>query len=72
MPNSNIDSKIIDLESRLAFQEDLLAAMNKRVSDQDQEIAKLQLQLKHLNEKITAASEEAGSLSAVDQKPPHY
>jgi SlyX protein len=65
-------SRIEDLEARLSFQEDLLATMNTRFMEQDNEIAKLQLQLQHLNRtlKDTASASEASSDK--NERPPHY
>lgn len=73
MPNEELEQKLCDLETRLAFQEDHLSACNKRIAEQDLEIAKLQLQLKHLNEKFQnfdSGSSDAGS--PADERPPHY
>jgi len=68
-----VAAKISDLEARLAFQEDYLSAMNKRIAEQDQEIAKLQLQLQHLNDKMRLASDTTEHASpSADDRPPHY
>ena len=66
--------KIEDLEARLSFQEDLLTAMNKRVAEQDAEIAKLQLQLQHLYQKFkeSGAAEIEGGDALSSERPPHY
>ena len=63
--------KLVDLETRLSFQEDLLAAMNKRVAEQDNEIAKLQLQLQHLHRQLKE-SRSTSEAEAGNERPPHY
>lgn len=63
--------KLVDLETRLSFQEDLLGAMNKRVVEQDNEIAKLQLQLQHLHRQLKE-SRSASEAEAGNERPPHY
>lgn len=64
--------KIEDLETRLSFQDDLLSAMNMRVTEQDTEIAKLQLQLQHINQKLKESHSLNDGENSVDEKPPHY
>jgi len=71
--SNELNDKIADLEIRLTFQDDLLAAMNRRVAEQDNEIAKLQMQLQHLSQKLKDSQAEAALGSATpDEKPPHY
>jgi SlyX protein len=71
---SDFDEKFADLESRLAFQDDLLHAMNTRVAEQDKEIAALTLQLQHINEKLKQYQEQAESqgFGGANEVPPHY
>ncbi len=71
--NTEHDKKIEDLESRISFQEDFLSEMNKRIAEQDNEIAKLQLQLQHLNQKLKETGSPTGpNSSLIDERPPHY
>lgn len=74
MTESTISSQaLIDFETRLAYQDDLLAAMNQRIVEQDNEIAKLQMQLQHLNEKLKTNLEPSNSSYTLDNEPPpHY
>lgn len=72
-PTQKFEEKVVDLESRLAFQEDYLTAINARVAEQDQEIARLHLQLKHLYEKMESTQQGAsGPSNYADERPPHY
>lgn len=64
------DDIIADLQTRIAFQEDLLASLNDRVSQQDQEIDTLKFQLKHLNKKLLSL--ETPIDGSDEPPPPHY
>ena len=64
------DEFIADLQTRIAFQEDLLNSLNDRVSKQDQELETLKFQLKHLNKKILSL--EMPIDEGNEPPPPHY
>lgn len=62
-----------ELQSRLAFQEDLLNGLNTQVAKQEQEISVLQKQLQHLYKKMASLTGGMGDSSAgIDELPPHY
>ena len=67
-------STLTDLETRIAFQEDMIATLDNRVSEQQREIERLQIQLQHLNRKFKTLEEQAmlGDSEADDAPPPHY
>ncbi|WP_370979695.1 SlyX family protein [Agaribacterium sp. ZY112] len=71
---SDLQQQITDLQSRLVHQEDWLQAMNARIAEQDNEIARLQLQTQHLAAllKESQSSEGAAGFNAADERPPHY
>ncbi len=65
-----MDDKIIDIESKLAHQEHMLAELNDAMTSQQAQISKLENLCKSLIDRVRnmAVSEtEAG-----DEKPPHY
>ena len=65
--------RLDELESRLAFQDDLIESLNGVVARQDREIALLTKRLAELAEKIEEVA--AGSASAAGEgfePPPHY
>ncbi|MCW9013988.1 MAG: SlyX family protein [Gammaproteobacteria bacterium] len=67
-----MENRIIDLEIRLTHQEDHIAELDKVIYQQQQAIDLLQDQLKHLQNKLTNAS-EANILSPSEESPPpHY
>lgn len=68
------EQKIIDLEIKLAYQEDLLQALNTVVSQQQQQISRLEKTCTVLNDRIKSLSEQrqAGEIGPVYEVPPHY
>lgn len=65
---------IEDLQSRLLFQEESIAALDRVISEQDQTLMTQQRQLVLLSEKLKSleARQSDSGDSVVDQKPPHY
>jgi SlyX protein len=67
-------SRLDELESRLAFQDDLIESLNRVVARQDRELASLAQRVKDLEARLTdlaeAASQPGGS--AGHEVPPHY
>jgi SlyX protein len=67
------DDRIIELEIKAAYQEDLLQALNKIVSQQQQQIDNLEATCRLLNERIKSLSAEgSGGGENVEEVPPHY
>lgn len=67
------DDRLIELEIKAAYQEDLLQALNKIVSGQQQQIQRLEATCQLLNERIKSLSTEgAGGGESIDEVPPHY
>jgi SlyX protein len=74
---SNPEDQIIDLQSRLAFQEDGLQAMNDVLLKQQAHIDALERELVLHREKLIElldlqAERSSPMLSATDERPPHY
>ena len=62
-----------ELESRLAFQDDLIDSLNKVIIRQDRDITNMAAQLKDLFTRISEQAETAATgISAKDENPPHY
>ncbi|MDI1229639.1 MAG: SlyX family protein [Methylobacter sp.] len=66
------DDRIIELEIKTAYQEDLLQALNQIVGQQQQQIDRLEATCKMLNERIKSLSSESGGGESVEEVPPHY
>ncbi|WP_340121472.1 SlyX family protein [Methylobacter svalbardensis] len=66
------DDRIIELEIKTAYQEDLLQALNQIVGQQQQQIDRLEATCGMLNERIKSLSSESGGGESVEEVPPHY
>ncbi len=66
------DERIIELEIKAAYQEDLLQALNKIVAGQQQQIDRLEATCRMLNERIKSLSTEGSAGENVEEVPPHY
>lgn len=66
------DDRIIELEIKAAYQEDLLQDLNKIVGQQQQQIDRLEATCKMLDERIRSLSVEGGGGENVEEVPPHY
>lgn len=68
-----IENRLVDIETKLAYQEDTVQALNKIVSDQQGQLNRLQKSLEVLIERMQdlggQLEDPAGS---ADEKPPHY
>ena len=71
--NSNLAQRLDELESRLAFQDDLIESLNQVISRQDREITNMASQLKDLFSRISEQLETAASGTTTEHEtPPHY
>lgn len=72
--NSETESRVEELESRLAFQDDLIEQLNAVVARQDRDFLLLSQRLKALEARISDMVESAGDGggSAGYEPPPHY
>lgn len=66
------EERFIELEIKAAYQDDLLQTLNNIVSQQQQQIQRLEATCRLLNEKIKSLSSEAGGVDAALEVPPHY
>lgn len=63
-----------DLESRIAFQEDLIHTLNETVVAQAEAIRVLQVQIQHVSKRLKSLvdSVEDQGIDGGDERPPHY
>lgn len=66
-----MEDRIIDLEIKFTFQEELLAELNNIVTAQQFKIDKLEKELKMLHSAIGDSQGSPGG-GLKDEKPPHY
>nr|WP_053059709.1 SlyX family protein [Pandoraea faecigallinarum] len=68
-----MEARVVELEVKTAFQEDLLETLNEIVTRQEQQIALLQKQFKALYQQMQSQGQGGGSDgNARHEIPPHY
>lgn len=67
-----MESRIIDLETKVAYQEDLLEQLNEVVTRQQSEIDELLHQLKQLKRTLKEQLGEGIKPVSEEEPPPHY
>lgn len=67
----SLESRIMELESRLAFQDDTIQALSDELVEQSRRIERMQLQLTVLARRQEELSGQAG-ISEDEAPPPHY
>ena len=65
------EERFIDIEIKLAHQEDLVEALNQRVYEQQQQIDKLQLLCTTLAQRLREQP-QGGGAGMPHERPPHY
>jgi len=71
MTDSQLQARIVELETRQAFLDDTLVSLNQALVDQQQRITHLEQLLKLLIERFRAPELDL-DLPAVEPPPPHY
>ena len=70
-----MEEKLVELETKFSYQEDLLSALNEVVIRQQRQLDELLRQMSAVKEKLQEAIErvpgEGGELDQ-NEKPPHY
>ena len=69
------DERLDEIESRLAWQDDLLDALNKTVAMQQQQLVQMEKICRQLMERlgeVTDLLQARQGGGAMDEKPPHY
>ncbi|MGB2059635.1 MAG: SlyX family protein [Alcanivorax sp.] len=64
--------RLVDIETKLAYQEDLVQHLNKVISDQQGKIDELEKVCRKLVDRVLDLSEEMAASRIEDAPPPHY
>ncbi|MCW8901526.1 MAG: SlyX family protein [Gammaproteobacteria bacterium] len=67
-----MENKIIDLESKLAFQDQAIHELNEVITDQQQQLDRLREEIRLLNLRIASVAENSGVSEEKEPPPPHY
>jgi SlyX protein len=71
MPNADIDKRLMDLEIKASFTEDLVEQLNQTIFQQQQQIDALIREVSQLRQQ-TPDGGTGGFRSLRDELPPHY
>ena len=64
--------ELIELQTQLAFQDQTIAELNSALTDQQQQINILRLEILLLKEKFGTLEEKLDEEVPQDERPPHY
>lgn len=68
-----MEEKLIELETKISYQEDLLSDLNDIVIKQQRQVDELLREMSALKEQLQEAIERSpGQGEQVQEKPPHY
>lgn len=67
-----MESRLTNLETKLAFQDDLLESLNAIVASQQQQIDLLQQQVQLLYDQLRSLAPSNIAGVTADERPPHY
>jgi SlyX protein len=66
-----MQNEIIELETKIAFQEDMIQALNSTLAEQQQELVELKRDIEELQTQLRNIA-PALSAATTDETPPHY
>jgi len=67
------EERLENIETKIAYQEDMIEELNKTVYQQQQKLNQLEATCKALAGHIASLAESANEISpAANEKPPHY
>ena len=66
------DDRLIDIETKLSYQESLLDQLNSIIIKQQAELDVLKRSLKNLQERISLLNETSSENNNINELPPHY
>ena len=66
------EERLIEIESKLAFQEDLLAELNAALTNQQAQISALEQLCRTLRERLSSLAAGMATEDREHEKPPHY
>jgi SlyX protein len=67
----DIEALLVDLQTRLAFQDQAISELNDVITDQQQQIDRLREELRFAGDKLKVLGESV-EISEQYEKPPHY
>lgn len=66
------ENRLIDIETKLAHQEDLLAELNTAVTNQQKQLTLIEDLCETLVDRVRSLSDGGPAGDPADERPPHY
>ncbi len=66
------EQRLVEIETKLAYQEDTIQQLNDVVCLQHNQLEKLETVCKHLMDRLKELSDDKTNSSSSIEKPPHY
>ena len=67
-----MENKIIDLQSKLAFQDETINELNEVITDQQNQLDQLREEIRLLSLRISSVAEGGNTSEEKEPPPPHY
>ena len=67
-----MENKIINLESKLAFQDESISELNDVITDQQKQLDQLREEIRILNLRMASVAQSSGASDEKEPPPPHY
>lgn len=67
-----MENKIIELQSKLAFQDEAINDLNEVITDQQNQLDKLREEIRLLGLRISSVAETSNVSEEKEPPPPHY
>ena len=67
-----MENKIIDLQSKLAFQDESINELNEVITDQQNQLDQLREEIRLMNLRIVSVAEASNVTEEKEPPPPHY
>ena len=67
-----IEERLVNIEAKITFQEDLIEELNKTVYQQQQKLSRLEAAYESLARRIQSLAEAGNEEMPANERPPHY
>jgi SlyX protein len=67
-----IEERLVNIEAKITFQEDLIEELNKTVYQQQQKLDRLEAFCESLARRIQSLAETGNEEMPANERPPHY
>ena len=67
-----IEERLVNIEAKITFQEDLIEELNKTVYQQQQKLDRLEAACESLARHIQSLAEAGNENKPANERPPHY